>query len=157
MPVSRSKKKKRKRKKLFDRFKTKLDQEGLLKDKRIIINPPGEEKMSDLLMRFIEPYTEVATTDEAFGKLIAIAVVAWNAAILPPKERKEMIDNIIDSAIPMAKEDAKAIIEQMIKRKEKHFGENRRMILNYQLTETREGRHLAVVSTMPKGDELDET
>lgn len=73
MPVSRSKKKKRKRKKLFDRFKAKLDQEGLLKGKKIITNPPGEEKMSDVLMEFIEPYAEFATTDEEFGKLIPLA------------------------------------------------------------------------------------
>ena len=113
--------------------------------------------MSDVLMEFIEPYAEFATTDEEFGKLIPIAVVAWNAAILPPRERQEMIDNIIDAAIPMAKEDAKAIIEEMMKRKEKDFAQNRRMILNYQITKTREGRHLAVVSTMPKSDELCET
>jgi hypothetical protein len=158
MSNSRAKKKNRNRNrnKLVNKFKENLQKEGFLQDKKLVLNPPGQEKMSDVLMEFIQPYEDYATNDEAFGKLIALAIVAWNAANLPPTERNEMIGKILTVALPEAKEDARAIIREMIKRKEKKFAENRRMILRYEVQLTPRGRHLSVVSTMERRADIGE-
>ena len=42
-------------------------------------------KMSDVLEEFVEPYLEFAETEEAYRKLLSVAVVAWNVALFPEK------------------------------------------------------------------------
>ena len=44
--------------------------------------------------------------------------------------------------------DTKGIIEELIERKNKHFAEHTRTIVDYQVTETRDGFHLSVASTL---------
>jgi hypothetical protein len=56
----------------------------------IYYDPHGIEKMSEILLRFVEPYMELVTTDEALEKLLTVAIVAWNAAMLPPNERARL-------------------------------------------------------------------
>ncbi len=42
----------------------------------------------------------------------------------------------------------RGIIEELIERKNKHFAEHTRTIMDYQVTETRNGFHLSVASTL---------
>jgi len=112
--------------------------------------------MSDVLMEFLEPYTQFARTDDEMEKLLPLAVVAWNASLLDSQKCQQMLEAIINVTPPSAKADLKSILEQMMKRRQKHFSQNRRMVLEYQLTRTPQGPHLAVVSTMPNADEFDE-
>jgi len=49
----------------------------------VIENPPGIEKMSDLLSEFAEPYVEFASTEEDYKGLIGMAALAWNLAACP--------------------------------------------------------------------------
>ncbi|MBC8462076.1 MAG: hypothetical protein H8D67_29255 [Deltaproteobacteria bacterium] len=83
MPIKRRKKKRRKNKDKYGKLVSKLKQRGLLKEKEILYQPSGEVKMSEVIMDFIEPYREYANTYEAHRKLITLALLAWNAALLP--------------------------------------------------------------------------
>lgn len=112
--------------------------------------PSGVAKMSQVVIDFIEPYVEYAETCEAYQKLVMIAIVAWNTTLLPEKEQKPMVKKMIKSlSLPRSDaRDTKGIIEELIKRKNKHFAEHTRTIVDYQVTETRDGFHLSVASTL---------
>jgi hypothetical protein len=70
----------------------KLKERGFLEEKEVVFEPGGEEKMSEVLTSFVEPYLEFADTREEFDKLIALAVGAWNATLLPEGARKGMVN-----------------------------------------------------------------
>jgi hypothetical protein len=117
----------------------------------VVFGPGGDVKMSDVLFAFIEPYRPYADTDETFRKLIAVAVVAWNAALYPEDERQDRLEPILQATLPAdepARQEFKAVVNELIARKQKHFSEYRRMILDYELTDTGSGYHLSVASLL---------
>jgi hypothetical protein len=146
----RSRKRKRKQKR-FAGLKRKLEQ-GPLHGHKFVIEPSGEEKMSEVLTDFIEPYLEFADTDEAHRKLLTLAVMAWNASFLPEKEQQDMINRVLDAGIPTGTEELKAglkeIVNMLIVRKKVYFSEYTRKIVDYELTDRGRDYHLAVASTL---------
>jgi len=142
-----AKRKKRKQRNLYESLKTELTKDVPLDGCKIVVQPSGETKMSEVLLEFVEPYSQYWKTKEELNKLLGVAVIAWNAALLPGNERKEIIENAVKVAPPEIRQDMKAIVEEMIQRKETHFAHNKRMIMNYQVTMTKEGPHVTVLST----------
>ena len=104
-------------------------------------------KMSEVLKEFIVPYRETANTEEAFRKLLVIAVVAWNTALFPAEERKAYVDKVLEALPEEARADGQAIISELVERKERYFSEYKRMIIDYEVTDRGEDYHLVVVST----------
>src|SRR6516165_11203247 len=119
---------------------------------RVVYEPTGREKMSEVLEDFIEPYREVAHNEDALRKLLDLGVLAWNAALLPEEQRRTAIDEILREGLPgSSKEDralAKEIIETLVRRKEERFAANQRAIISFELTDTGHGYHLTVASTL---------
>jgi hypothetical protein len=153
MPSSKSKKSKKKRsprRKRLEKFKRKLAQ-GHFKGNKILINPAGLENISDVLVEFINPFIQYANTDEAYHKLLSIAVLAWNTSFYPETEQQNIIDECIDLAAPSAstevKKEAKDIINTLIKRKQTYFADYKRLIVDYQLIDMGKDYHLTVAST----------
>ncbi len=142
-----TKRKKRKQRKLYESLKTELTKDVPLDGCKIVVQPSGETKMSEVLLEFVEPYSQYWKTKEELNKLLGVTVIAWNAALLPGNERKEIIENAVKVAPPEIRQDMKAIVEEMIQRKETHFAHNKRMIMNYKVTMTKEGPHVTVLST----------
>jgi len=142
-----AKRKKRKQRNLYESLKADLTKNLPLDGSKIVIQPTGETKMSEVLLEFVEPYPQYWKTKEELTKLLGVAIIAWNAALLPGNERKEIIENAVKVAPPEIRQDMKAIVEEMIQRKETHFAHNKRMIMNYQVTMTKEGPHVTVLST----------
>jgi hypothetical protein len=64
------------------------------------IEPRGEQRMSEVLEAFIEPYLGLADTDNGQRVLLEIASLAWNAAILPENERQAMLDELAERGLP---------------------------------------------------------
>lgn len=60
---------------------------GPFRDHKFVIEPPGQIKMSDVLLDFVAPYRHFVNTIEAYRKLLLVAVIAWNAALLPECEQ----------------------------------------------------------------------
>jgi hypothetical protein len=120
-----------------------MRESGLFKDGEIAFQPSEGAKLSTVLLDFIEPFRKFAPTDEASKKLIALAVVAWNAAILSKAESKELIDATIKSIVSTAGEewrkDANETLAMLINHKERYFADDKRFILGYHLTETKGG------------------
>jgi hypothetical protein len=147
---SRKKKKKRDRKKHGRPSKPGLRPPGVLGDSVVFATPPGERKMSEVLLEFIEPYADQWQSPDDLRKLLGMASVAWNAALLPGGERAKMIQDIVEAVPPEARAFMIGFVEEMILRKLTHFADNRRAILNYQVTMTPSGPHVQVMSTLDR-------
>jgi hypothetical protein len=80
-----------------------------------------------------------------------LAIIAWNAALLEETERQSLITQSTEAILATAgekwKKDLQDIVAMFIERKQRYFANNRRYILNYHLSETKPGYHLAVIST----------
>ncbi len=134
----------------LERLKRELQAEGPFKDQKIVFQS-SPEKMSEVLLEFIEPYQQYADTSQAMEKLIALAIVAWNVALLEGTERQELLDSsvaaILEAAGEESKDDLLDILDAMIRRKDRFFADNKRFILHYHLSEDKQGFHLSVAST----------
>ena len=106
--------------------------------------------MSEVLLAFLEPYSEFWENENQFNKLLTIALLAWNAANLPRENREEMIQSCLETLPLEIRANGRAIIDELIRRKERYFADNKRAIISYQLTMTADGPHLNVIST-PEG------
>jgi hypothetical protein len=115
---------------------------------KVIQTPPGKERMSDVLEEFIEPFIPLVPGPEGFRKLVSVAVIAWNAALLPDDERNALIEKAMDAASEDVRDDLEQVLADMIHRKLAFFADNRRTILSYQLTPGPRGPHLSVLSTL---------
>jgi len=145
--ASSKSRKKGKRKKTVRKFKSELLKLGLPRDFVLRVNPPGQEKMSEVLVRFVEPYARFAETEEDYRRLYSVAALAWNAALLPTEERSTLYD-LIHQSMPFAEDSTKLVIDELIHRKERYFAEYSRMIMHYDLKMMRDDVYVTVVSTM---------
>lgn len=108
--------------------------------------------MSEVLGDFVEPYMGMADTMGNYRKLLGLAATAWNAALLPADERDSVLDDVLAEGFGDLTEslrlELRALIEALIARKDAHFADNRRAIVDFTLQETRDGYHLSVASTL---------
>lgn len=143
-----AKRRKRKQRNPAESLKAELTKNLPLGGSKIVVQASGETKMSEVLLEFVEPYSQSWKTREDLSKLLGIAVIAWNAALLPGNERKEIMEDALKAVPHEIRQDMKAIIDGLIQRKDKHFAHNKRFIMNYQVTMTREGPHVTTLSTL---------
>ena len=115
-----------------------------------LIRDSSLEKMSDILMEYGEPLFETINTDNKaeYEKVIMMSIMLWNCAIMQeePKGQKE-IEKMLKPM--MSDAESKSVVKYMLDRKMEMFPDNKRVILNYELTETPNGLHLSVASTIP--------
>jgi hypothetical protein len=149
--MSKRKRKSRARGEL-EKFKEELQTELAVQGREATFQMNEGEKMSEVLEDFVEPYLEHADTLDAYRKLIGIAVIAWNAALLQGAEREKVLEDAYRRLIPAADKQARAdfqsIVEEMILRKERYFADNRRGILNYRVTEMPTGDFFLSVASL---------
>lgn len=126
----------------------------------VVTNPKGEVKMSEVLEDFVDPYLDMAQTRSQREKLFSIAVLAWNLAIMPKKEQQPLIDELLNRVLneddPLAQQDIREIVDELIERKQTFFAKNKRYIIDYQIQDTGKEFFLSVASTLssPFGDKL---
>jgi hypothetical protein len=146
-----------------------------------LLFPAEAQKMSEVLLDFIEPYRDLTDSDAAFERLISVGALAWNMALLPEIEREQSLDNLAESFFggkwrvvtrlpkwlmkpfgsnhddegesePAELREFKEIMRAMIERKNRHFGRNRRFILNFHMNPVGDDVQLVVLSTLEKGE-----
>lgn len=130
-----------------------------------------DQKMSAVLLDFIEPYKKFANTDEAIERLVVTGITAWNVSMLPEHERDEALTKLATAALnggsPVRRlvakirtailgesrdvADFKWVVNELVERKLQHYAENRRFILDYELSPSEDEIHLFVVSTLTPG------
>ena len=106
--------------------------------------------MSEVLLEFLEPYSEHWVSQGQFEKLVIVGVIAWNAALLPGSKREDFLREMMQTVPPDVRSDMRVILAEMILRKELLFASNKRMIVSFDVTMTPAGPHLSVVSTFDK-------
>jgi hypothetical protein len=113
---------------------------------------PGTLKMSEVIIEFLEPYQEYATTYETQRILTMLGLSAWNASLLSEDEAQAMIDDITKAQPRAVRKKMIGIIEELMERKKKYFAEYTRPVIDYHLADDGDEWHLSVASleTMPK-------
>jgi hypothetical protein len=134
-----------------------------------------DQRMSEVILKFIKPYQELAQGDSGLEKLIGLGVVAWNLSLLPSNEREDALNNLVTdlfrskSAIKRLgsmicswigvgqKTEAKVssvevtefkrIVYEMVEHKLRRFARNRRFIVSYHVETAGEDMQLFVAST----------
>ncbi|OQA22742.1 MAG: hypothetical protein BWY63_00669 [Chloroflexi bacterium ADurb.Bin360] len=107
----------------------------------------GGIKMSEVIEAFIEPYLDWANTEENLRKLVSIAGLAWNTALFPEEQRAELLDDGFATFPPEARAGLRAFVEELIKRKDQHFSDIRRTVVDFEVRTTKEGFYLSVASS----------
>jgi len=137
----------------LETLKRKMQSDPPFGNRQVVFEENLGTKMSETLLEFVEPYQEYAKTRDAFERLIAVASVAWNAALFPHESRATLLDEtskmIEESAGGEGAEVYRALVNDLIKRKERYFADNKRLIVRCQVTEDTENKgrfHLAVAS-----------
>jgi hypothetical protein len=131
----------------YDKMIHRLQESGI-GDHEIVYAPEQADKMSEVLLDFIEPYKQFADTTEAMHRLISMALVAWNAALLPEAEQGDSLKQISKALPADTVDDFYAIVGEMIERKNRFFSDYTRNILDYELTDTGDSYHISVISTL---------
>jgi hypothetical protein len=131
------------------KFEEKLGKTELPGDTKLVIRRGGKEKMSEVLAEFIEPYVEHADSDDAYRRLLVIAIVAWNTALLPEERQQLAINDFLEGLDLGFFERLEFIsfIKTMMERKKTYFPDNKRFIINFELTDLGDSMHLSVAST----------
>ena len=106
--------------------------------------------MSEVILEFLEPYSEDWETEEQFRQLVGLGVLAWNAALFPGSQRAEVNEQLVGALPPEARPEMRALFTEMILRKDTLFASINRAILDFQVTMTPSGPHLSVLSTFEK-------
>ncbi len=119
-------------------------------DMEAMPSQPGEERMSEVLERFVDPYVRQARDDADYRKLMTLAVGAWNTSLLEPEKQADFLASLTGILpSPTRQKDLRDILLGMIERKKRFFADNHRFILEHQLTLVDGEFHLAVISTPP--------
>lgn len=106
------------------------------------------EKLSEVLVEFIEPRQGAETSDE-YRQLIGIGALAWNLALMGG-ERQQFLEEALSccSDDTVSRGGLEEILEELIGRKQRYFAHDRRFILDYDLTPKAGQLHLTVLSAL---------
>jgi hypothetical protein len=113
----------------------------------VLADSPDGIKMSEVLLRFIEPYVSDEETIEEYRSLVAAAVIAWNIALLPWGRHAEALETVVAETPADARPALKRSFREMIQRKRREFGDCKRMVFNFDVQSRGDGFYLAVVTS----------
>lgn len=137
--------------KFLESFKSKLEREPIGSE-NVVFSSTEEARMSEVLTNFIAPYRQEVDTEESYQRLLELAVMAWNTALLPEPEQQMMINTMLTEGFPKLNKEieqgVRDILEQLITRKKQYFSENKRLIIDFELKDTGKDYHLSVASTL---------
>jgi hypothetical protein len=127
-----------------------VERSPLFADADLRIGPPGQLKMSEVIVEFAEPLLDAARDDREYRNALGLAIVAWNVSLLPermwtatlPKHLRELAseEDVAD--------DLGHLLTGLIHRKERFYPHVRRLVLDYEITRSSGDRRLDVVSTL---------
>ena len=118
---------------------------------QVMVNPTGTEKMSEVILRFAAPCKD--HDGPVPRAMIEIAIIMWNASFMPSDMQRKAVEdvvNVLPSHDSEARREMLRTAHMLLERKKQHFSDNKRMIMDYHITESAHGIHLDVVSTVPE-------
>jgi hypothetical protein len=160
-PGRKEEKRQRENQRRLEKLKSKLKRGSTASGHVMTRHVPGQERMSEVLEDFIEPYMDLIDADslDEFRKLVSMGALAWNLSLLPAERRGEEIDAFHAKWLPKSDKttatDFRSLIEKMIARKLARFPNNRRFIMKFEVADQGDNFYLQVASTpenIPEGD-----
>lgn len=112
----------------------------------LVAPSPDGIKMSEVMQDFIEPYLGDDITKDTLTKVMSVAVVAWNAAMVPEQERKELFAGIAKAFPAHMVEEGLDVLEHMLDRKRRLFFDCTRFVYSYEIVEKKNSYQLLVAS-----------
>jgi hypothetical protein len=154
MSEKKSKRRRHRRKpKEFGPLKERI-QQGPFQNYELIPASDDQVKMSVILRQFVEPYISQTDSEESYRKLLTLAVLAWNASLLPTSDGREMVDNVFSSGDGDMETDLvaelKEFVHQLIERKQAYFRKYSRSIIDFEVVDLGDQYHVSVASTPVK-------
>jgi hypothetical protein len=119
---------------------------------QVMVNPAGTEKMSEVIFRFAEPFKD---NDGLVPRaMLEIAIILWNASFMPSDMQRKAVEDLVN-VFPSDDSEARGEMfrtaHMLLERKKHYFAHNKRMIMDYHITESAHGIHVDVMSTVPEG------
>jgi len=128
----------------------KLAQGGLLEGSKLLTNPKGEVKMSDVIEEFMEPYRGLAHNLQEYKNLLALVILAWNASFFDEAKREEMFAQMTGSQILLQEnqEEFRKFFNELLERKQRYFADNHRKIVEFDVKDLGDEFYFSVASTL---------
>jgi hypothetical protein len=123
---------------------------ALGRETMLVKDPPGFEKVSDMLAKLARPLIEQSKTKEEYKEVLHLAAIAWNAALLPEEERAGMLHEK-KTAAGLGPTGIR-LMEKLIERKLALFPNERRPVLDIEVADLGGRFHLSVISEIPASD-----
>jgi DNA-directed RNA polymerase beta' subunit len=115
----------------------------------MVMEPKGVERMSEALHEFVAPYLKPEYNLKRRQSLFSLGAIAWNAALM--SDQKSMLNQFLTESLlsydPQTRRHTRKLIDELIDRKIKYFSHIKRLIVDFEVTETRDEYHLSVAST----------
>ena len=120
----------------------------------VIMDTPLPKKMSEIIIDFSLPLLDKAKSDADKETAISMAILVWNASLVPEEGMKEnIIKELCEGHTPLEGEDPlkiKSVMDEIVnflwERKKRKFAEHKRIIADYQYEPSKSGFHLNVSS-----------
>lgn len=124
-------------------------------EKFIVTNPEklGLKKMSEIILEYADEMLNMASTRDDKEKAIIMAVSAWNISFVKEDQRKNKIDECLESMNINKKsdiwDDAQGIFQELINKKLTIYKSINRFIIDFEFIKlNKHDYHLNVVSTI---------
>jgi len=107
------------------------------------------EKMSDIILDYAAPILDVIDTEamEEYEKAIGLAITFWNCSLMEEKPGgHEEVQRLLKPL--MMNSGGKDFVNHMLERKRYMYPDSKRVIMDFELSKTIGGFHLAVASTV---------
>ena len=133
------------------KLKRELSRAGLVVDTTGPL--PGEPKLSAALIELVSPFAPYAKTLPEYRTLIGIGVTAWNLPLLKGPEHeafyKQVIQPLLESGDKHMRREAREIFDTLLKRRERDFPDDKRLIVSYTVTDNGDEYRVAVATLSP--------
>jgi hypothetical protein len=120
--------------------------------KKIVVEPSGAVKMSDVIQDFAEPLLLESVTDAEVKDAIKFSILVWNASLVPSPERENVVETLIKELsnpdLPDRTESVKSYIDMLLERKKDLFPDIDRTIVDCQFSESGSKLRLDVASSL---------
>ncbi len=115
----------------------------------VVVEPNSTDKMSEIILDFAESFREFLDDEDA---VLTLSMGAWNIAIFPKKDRSAKIGELVAYCLPhgdsQVTERINATVGMLVSRKLDLYGDNKIVLLGYELIELGDKTVLNIMSSV---------
>ena len=119
---------------------------NIIPDVKFIWKDDGN-KLSDVISDFAGPLLEKCLSFKNQEKMLSLVILVWNMCVVPQKEADKLKEDLHEGICKgdnQSIKDMDEIMGYLIARKKRLYKDDRRFIVSYNITNTKNGLHLEV-------------